>query len=127
EDRLAREEVQLAEELSRAAADDLVAGAVEDRDLPLEDRDERIRRVADPEQRVAAARGPLLAHVGERRQLGGRERGVGGIRHAASLPPCRQSATGGSPKVQARRSSDRGCTASCPAANRSRTCRRGRT
>ena len=29
-------------------ADDLVAGRVEDRDLALEDRDERIRRVADP-------------------------------------------------------------------------------
>ena len=41
------EQVQLAEEARRAVADDLVARGVEDRDLALEDRDERIAPVAD--------------------------------------------------------------------------------
>ena len=36
-------------------ADDLVAGRIDDRDLALEDRDERIPLVADPEEHVAAS------------------------------------------------------------------------
>ena len=50
-------------------ADDLVAGGIEDRDLALEDRDERIARVADPEEHVADLGRALLAELGEERQL----------------------------------------------------------
>ena len=42
-------------------ADDLVAGGVEDGRLALEDRDERVARVADLEEHVADLGGPLLA------------------------------------------------------------------
>ena len=41
--------------------DYLVAGGVEDRDLALEDRDERIALIADAIQHVADLRGALLA------------------------------------------------------------------
>ena len=47
EDRLPGQEVQLAEEVGRSVPHDLVAGRVEDRDLALDDRDERIAPVAD--------------------------------------------------------------------------------
>ena len=53
EDRLPGEQVHLAEEAGGAVADDLVAGGVEYRDLALEDRDERVGRVADLEQLLA--------------------------------------------------------------------------
>ena len=39
------------------------------RDLALEDRDERIARVADLEQRLADLGGPLLAVFSEHREL----------------------------------------------------------
>ncbi len=42
EDRLPRQEVQLAEEARGAVPDELVPGRVDDRDLAFEDRDERI-------------------------------------------------------------------------------------
>ena len=66
EDRLPRQEVQLAQELRRPVADDLVAGGVEDRHLALEDRDERVAPVADAVQHVADVRRALLAELGER-------------------------------------------------------------
>ena len=44
-----------------AVAHDLVAGGVQDRHLALDDRDERIALVADPEEHVADGRGALLA------------------------------------------------------------------
>ena len=85
EDGLPGEQVQLAEEAGGAVADDLVAGRVEDRDLALEDRDERIVRIADAEQHVADPRSPLLADRGERRELRGRERGAGRSCHGARV------------------------------------------
>ena len=66
--------------------DDLVAGPVEDRDLALDDRDERVLLVADPEQQVADVRSPLLAELGEGRQLRRRQHRTSGTRHHASLP-----------------------------------------
>src|SRR5262249_11889311 len=70
EDGLPGEQVHLAEEAGGAVADDLVAGAVEDRELALEDRDERVARVAGFEQLRAGRRGSLLAVVAQRPQLG---------------------------------------------------------
>ena len=63
------EQVHLAEEARAAMADDLLAGSVGDRDLTLDDRDERIARVADLEQRLADLRGSLLAVLREQREL----------------------------------------------------------
>src|SRR4029077_2725302 len=73
EDGLPGEEVYLPEEAGSAMADDLVAGAVEHRRLPLDDRDERIARIADLVQLLAHLRGALLAVREERRQLCARE------------------------------------------------------
>ena len=53
---------------------DLVAGGVEDRDLALEDRDERVALVADPVQGVARVGRALLAELGKRRELRRRQR-----------------------------------------------------
>ena len=92
ERRLAREQVQLAQEFRGAAADDLVARRVEDRDLTLQDCDEGIVRVADPEERLADARRPLLTHFAEPLQLRGGQGGIGGIRHKTTLVPRHQSA-----------------------------------
>jgi hypothetical protein len=50
-------------------ANDLVAGAVEDRDLALEDRDERVGRIADAIENVAGLRRALLADPGESCEL----------------------------------------------------------
>src|SRR5689334_18985440 len=58
-DRLARQQVGLAEEAARAVPDDLTAGRVEDRNLTLQDRDQRVAVVADPEQRLADECRPL--------------------------------------------------------------------
>ena len=44
EHRLPGKQVQLAEEAGRPVADDLVAASIEDRDLALDDRDERVAR-----------------------------------------------------------------------------------
>ncbi len=73
EDGLAGEQVHLAEEAGGAVADDLAAGGVGDRDLALEDRDERVARVADLEELLADLGGPLLAVLGEGRELRARE------------------------------------------------------
>ena len=61
EDGLSGEEIHLTEEARCTVADDLPAGAVEHRDLALDDRDERIALVADLEQLLADLGGPLLA------------------------------------------------------------------
>ena len=85
EDGLAGEEVHLAQEARRAVADDLAAGGVQDRDLALEDRDERVAAVADPEEHVADRRRALLAERGERRELRGGEERARGRRHGLRL------------------------------------------
>jgi hypothetical protein len=68
-DRLAREEVQLAEEPARSVADDLVALAVADRHLALFDGDERVRAVADGVQDVADLGRALLAVAPQRLEV----------------------------------------------------------
>ena len=61
-DRLPGEQVHLGQEAARALAGDLVSGPVEDRRLALEDDDERIARVADPEQELSLGGRALLTH-----------------------------------------------------------------
>jgi energy-coupling factor transporter ATP-binding protein EcfA2 len=73
EDGLPGEQVHLAEEPGGAVADDLAAAAVEYRGLALEDGDQRVGRVADLEQLLADRGGALLAVLGQRPQLPGRE------------------------------------------------------
>ena len=85
EDSLSREEVHLPEEARGAVADDLPAGGVDHRDLALDDRDERIALVADLEQRLADLGGPLLAVLGERRELRAREHSTYRASHSISL------------------------------------------
>ena len=51
-------------------AHDLLAAAIDDRDLAVEDRDEGIRRVADLEERVADVRGALFAGLAQQLELG---------------------------------------------------------
>ena len=82
---LAGEEVQLAEEAGRAVADDLVARRVEDRDLAVEDRDERVAPGADAVEHVAGGRRALLAELGQPRELCGREHRAVWRRHDSSL------------------------------------------
>ena len=65
EDRLPRKQVQLPEEARGAVPDELVLGGVDDRDLSFEDRDERVRPIADPVQQLAHRRRALLADLGE--------------------------------------------------------------
>ena len=69
EDGLPGEQVQLAEKPAGAMADDLVPSRVQDRNLALADRDERIATIANGVEHVADGRGPLLPHFGERRHL----------------------------------------------------------
>jgi hypothetical protein len=52
EDRLPRQQVQLAEEAGGAMPDQLVPGRVDDRDLSFEDCDERVGAIADPVQQL---------------------------------------------------------------------------
>ena len=56
----------------------LLTGCVDDRDLTLEDRDERVLAVADPVQLLADGRDSLLAERAQARQLRGRECGTRG-------------------------------------------------
>jgi hypothetical protein len=58
---LLSEQVELTEEAPRALTGDLVSGAVADRRLALEDDDERIAGVTDPEQELALRGRALLA------------------------------------------------------------------
>ncbi len=74
EDRLPREQVQLPEEAGRAVPDDLVPRRVDDRDLPLANRDERVDPIAHPVQQLTGGRRALLADLGQSRQLRRREK-----------------------------------------------------
>jgi len=68
-DRLAGEEVHLAEESRGLLAHHLVVVGVENRHLALTDRDERVDLVADFEEDVADLRGPLSAMLREHVEL----------------------------------------------------------
>ena len=85
EDGLPGEQVHLPEEARGAVADDLAPGRVDHRDLALDDRDERVGLVADLEQLLADLGGPLLAVLGERRQLRLRQHSTDRASHALSL------------------------------------------
>ena len=50
--------------------DQLVPGGVDDRDLAFEDRNERVRLIADPVQQLTDGGRALLADRGESRELG---------------------------------------------------------
>ena len=66
EDGLAGEEIQLAQETGGAVAHELVAGRIEDRNLALQDGDERIGRVSYPEENItdgAVRSSPSAARV----------------------------------------------------------------
>ena len=65
EHRLPREQVQLAEEAGRPVADDLIAGGVEDRDLALDDRHERVVAIAHAVEQIAGVRRALFAEFGQ--------------------------------------------------------------
>jgi hypothetical protein len=78
---LPREQVQLAEEAARALAGDLVPGPVEDRRLALEDDDERIARVTDPEQELSLRGRALLAPRRESLKLPRGQDGTERARH----------------------------------------------
>ena len=67
EHRLAREQVQLAQEPRRSVTDDLVAGGVEDRRLALDDRHERVFAITDLVENLARISRPFLADGGKRR------------------------------------------------------------
>jgi hypothetical protein len=54
-------------------ADDLAAGGIGDRHLALVNRDKGVGGVADFEELLADRRGPLLAELCERGELGARE------------------------------------------------------
>jgi hypothetical protein len=69
ENRLSRQEVQLPNEAGGAVTHELVPRAVEDRDLPLANRDERIAGVTHPEENVVHVRAPLFADVRKRVEL----------------------------------------------------------
>jgi hypothetical protein len=69
EDGLSREEIHLPEKARSAVADYLAAGAVAHRDLALDDRDERVALVADLKKLLSDLGCPLLAVLGEHREL----------------------------------------------------------
>ena len=78
EDRLPREEVQLAEEARRPLPDELVPGRVGDRHLSFEDCDERVGAIADPVQQLTDGRRALLADLGKSVELRWGEQWAGG-------------------------------------------------
>ena len=69
EDGLSREQVQLAEEPGRAVTDDLLTGRVDDRDLTLDDRDERVALIADAVEHVADIGRVLVTELSQGREL----------------------------------------------------------
>src|SRR5204863_874188 len=81
-DGLPREQVHFAEEAPRALSRDLVPGPVEDRRLALEDDDERVARVTDPEQELSLRGRALLAQRRESLKLSGGEDGAERARDA---------------------------------------------
>jgi hypothetical protein len=58
--------------------DDLVPGRIDDRDLAVEDCDERVRPIADLIQQLTGGRSALLTDLGESRQLRRRKLRAGG-------------------------------------------------
>ena len=90
EDRLSRQEVQLAEEARGAMPDELVPGRVDDRDLSFEDRDERVGPIADPVQQLtdgAERSSPISARAAS---CDGESSGLAGV--DTLVPPGRPSA-----------------------------------
>ncbi len=85
-DSLTGQEVDLAEEAGRSVPDDLVAGAVEDRSLALDDRDERVPQISNPKEHVTDSRRALLTDSRERCDLPLRQDRFGRSRHAESVP-----------------------------------------
>jgi hypothetical protein len=65
---------------------DLRTGLVEDGRLALDDRDQRIPPITDPEEHVADLRAPLLAVLGERRELSLGEHGRPGCQRPNDIP-----------------------------------------
>ena len=86
-DGLAGEQVQLAQEAMRFMAHDLVAVGIEDGRLAVDDRDERIRAVADAVQHVSDLGGALLAVRAQRLQLRVGEPGRKAAGHNAEFTP----------------------------------------
>ncbi len=66
---LPRQQIELTEKARRPVTHNLVLGRVTDHDLALQDRDERVTPIADPIQHVTDISAPLLADLGESRQL----------------------------------------------------------
>ena len=95
---LSRQEVHLTEEAGMTVPDDLVTCRVDDRDLALQNRDERVRAVADPIEHVSDARGAFLAQPAEPCELRRRECGTGRNSHPAELTQLVR-ARRGSPKT----------------------------
>jgi hypothetical protein len=81
EHRLTGEQIHLTEEPGRSVAHDLAARRIDDRDLTLDNRDERVRAVADAIEDVADLRAALLTQRAEPPQLRRRERRTGGSSH----------------------------------------------
>ena len=71
---LPRQQVQLAEEVRPSLPHDLVAGAVQQRDLALENRDERVVIVAHLEEDIPHVGGALFPTLADLCELRGRER-----------------------------------------------------
>jgi hypothetical protein len=67
EDGLPGEQVQLAKKPAAAVPHDLVPSRVQNRNLALADRHERVAPIAKPVEHVAGGRSPLLSHFGQRR------------------------------------------------------------
>src|SRR5205814_7268927 len=92
-DGLAGEQVQLAQEAMRSMAHDLVPLGIEDGRLALDDRDERIRAVADAVQHVSDLGSALLAVCAQRLQLRVGEPGRKADGHDAESTPPETGAT----------------------------------
>jgi hypothetical protein len=69
EQALARQQVHLAEELRGAVPCDLVARGIQDSDLAIDDRGERVVTIPDPVKDVTSVRRALLAYRLERGEL----------------------------------------------------------
>ena len=68
------QEIELAQEVRRPVVGELVAGGVENRDLSLQDHDERVALIAHAVEHVADVRRALFAKLGQRRELRRRKR-----------------------------------------------------
>jgi hypothetical protein len=95
EDGLPRHQVDLRQEAAGTLAGDLVPCAVEDRRLALEDGDEWVARVTDPEEVLALLRRALLAPRGEKLNV---RRGEDGAErtfcHTSEVSPASPRAAG---------------------------------